>query len=60
MSEKCYSIGLSPQILTKKVLGDRFETVDWREVTTELVKLQKPVEDLMHDADKLTISEYVL
>jgi len=42
------------------VLGAKFETVDWQEIVTELVKLQKPVEDLMRDADKLTVSEYVL
>lgn len=42
------------------VLGAKFETVDWHEVATELVKLQKPVEDLMRDVDKLTISEYLL
>lgn len=42
------------------VLGAKFETVDWREVAAELVKLQNPVEDLVRDADRLTISEYVL
>lgn len=42
------------------VLGAKFETVDWPEVAIELVKLQKPVEDLMRDAYKLTISEYLL
>lgn len=42
------------------VLGAKFETVDWREVAAELVKLQNPVEDLVWDADRLTISEYVL
>lgn len=42
------------------VLGAKFETVDWREVAMELVKLQVPVEDLMRDANKLAISEYVL
>lgn len=42
------------------VLGAKFETVDWREVATELVKLQKPVEELVRDTDRLTISEYVL
>lgn len=41
------------------VLGAKFETVDWHDVATELVKLQKPVEDLMRDADQLTISEFV-
>ena len=42
------------------VLGAKFETVDWHEVAAELVKLQNPVEDLVRDADRLTISEYVL
>lgn len=42
------------------VLGAKFETVDWREVAAELVKLQKPVEDLVRDVDKLSISEYIL
>ena len=42
------------------VLGAKFETVDWREVAAELVKLQNSVEDLVRDADRLTISEYVL
>ena len=42
------------------VLGAKFETVDWREVAAELVKLQKPVEELVRDTDRLTISEYVL
>ena len=42
------------------VLGAKFEAVDWREVAAELVKLQNPVEDLVRDADRLTISEYVL
>lgn len=42
------------------VLGAKFETVDWREVAAELEKLQNPVEDLVRDADRLTISEYVL
>ena len=42
------------------VLGAKFETVDWREAAMELVKLQVPVEDLMRDANKLTISEFVL
>lgn len=42
------------------VLGTKFETVDWREVAPELVKLQKPVEDLMCEIDKLTISEYIV
>lgn len=42
------------------VLGAKFETVDWREVAIELVKLQKSVEDLMCNVDKLTISEYIL
>lgn len=42
------------------VLEAKFETVDWREVAAELVKLQNPVEDLVRDADRLTISEYVL
>lgn len=41
------------------VLGTKFETVDWREVAPELVKLQKPVEDLMCEIDKLTFSEYI-
>lgn len=42
------------------VLGAKFETVDWHDVVSELVKLQKPVEDLMRNAEKLTISEFVL
>lgn len=42
------------------VLGTKFETVDWREVAPELVKLQKPVEDLMCEIDKLTFSEYIV
>lgn len=42
------------------VLGTKFETVDWREVAAELVKLQEPVENLMCNADKLSISEYIL
>lgn len=42
------------------VLGAKFETVDWCEVASELVKLQNPVEDLVRDADRLTISEYAL
>lgn len=42
------------------VLGAKFETVDWREVAMELVKLEKPVEDLMRDADKMAVSEFVL
>lgn len=42
------------------VLGDKFEIVDWREVAAELAKLQKPVEDLMCNVDRLTISEYIL
>lgn len=40
--------------------GAKFETADWSEVAMELVKLQAPVEDLMRDANKLTLSEYVL
>ena len=42
------------------VLGAKFETLDWHEVAAELVNLQKPVEELIRDADRLTISEYVL
>lgn len=42
------------------VMGAKFETVDWREVASELVKLQKPVEELVQETDRLTISEYVL
>ncbi len=42
------------------VLGAKFETVDWREVVAELVKLQKPVEDLMRNANEFAISEYIL
>ena len=42
------------------VLGAKFETVDWREVASELVKLQKPVEELVQETDRLTISEYEL
>lgn len=41
------------------VMGAKFETVDWHDVATELVKLQKLVENLMRDADQLTISEFV-
>lgn len=41
------------------VLGAKFETIDWHDVAIELVKLQKPVENLMRDADRLTISEFV-
>ena len=42
------------------VLGAKFEIVDWREVAAELAKLQKPVENLMYNVDRLTISEYIL
>ncbi len=42
------------------VLGTKFETVDWRDVAVELIKLQKPVEKIVEDADSLTVSEYIL
>ncbi len=42
------------------VLGAKFETVDWHDVATELIKLQKPVEDLMCNADRMTISEFLV
>lgn len=42
------------------VLGAKFETSDWQDVASELVKLQQPVEELLRNAGKLTISEYVL
>lgn len=41
------------------VLGAKFETVDCHNVADELAKLQNPVEDLLRDADRLTISEFV-
>ena len=42
------------------VLGAKFETVDWHDVVSELIKLQKPVEDLMRNVEQLPISEFVL
>ncbi len=42
------------------VLGTKFETVDWREVAQELVKLQEPVDSLVEQVDELSISEYLL
>lgn len=42
------------------VLGAKFETVDWKDVASELIKLQKPVEDLVENVERLSISEYVL
>ncbi len=41
------------------VLGTKFETVDWREVANELIKLQKPIEDLVTNAKELSVSDYV-
>ena len=42
------------------VLGTKFETVDWREVAPELIKLQKPVEDIIENISCISVSEYLL
>ena len=42
------------------VLGTKFETVDWREVAQELIKLQGPVDSLVEQVNELSISEYLL
>jgi len=42
------------------VLGAKFETVDWRDVASELVKLQKPIEELVDHTDEWSVSEFVL
>ena len=42
------------------VLGTKFETVDWREVAQELIRLQEPVDSLVEQVDELSISEYLL
>lgn len=42
------------------VLGTKFETVDWRNVATELIKLQNPLAKLIENSNKISISEYVL
>lgn len=42
------------------VLGTKFETVDWHEVSNELIKLQKPVEELVSHAAEMEISDYLL
>ena len=41
------------------VLGAKFETVDWRDVATELINLQKPIEDLVDNAGEKSISAYL-
>ena len=41
------------------VLGSKFETVDWKNVATELIKLQEPVEKLIADKDKIKVSDYL-
>ncbi|MBQ9887210.1 MAG: ImmA/IrrE family metallo-endopeptidase [Lachnospiraceae bacterium] len=41
------------------VLGAKFETVDWRDVANELVKLQIPVENLLNDIEKISVSDYL-
>jgi Zn-dependent peptidase ImmA (M78 family)/fido (protein-threonine AMPylation protein) len=41
------------------VLGTKFETVDWKDVAQELIKLQQPVEQLLEGADKLSNSAYL-
>lgn len=41
------------------VLGAKFETVDWRDVATELINLQKPIENLVDKASERSISEYL-
>ncbi len=42
------------------VLGTKFETSDYRDVPMDLYKLQKPVEDLIKNAESLSVSEYLL
>jgi Fic family protein len=42
------------------VLGTKFETVDWRNVAAELIKLQKPVEELVEKVGEFSTSEYLL
>jgi Zn-dependent peptidase ImmA (M78 family)/fido (protein-threonine AMPylation protein) len=42
------------------VLGTKFETVDWRDVATELIKLQEPVEELVEKVSEFSTSEYLL
>jgi len=41
------------------VLGTKFETVDWKDVTNELIKLQTPVEELIQSAAILPTSDYI-
>jgi Fic family protein len=41
-------------------LGTKFETVDWRNVAAELIKLQKPVEELVEKFGEFSTREYLL
>jgi len=41
------------------VLGTKFETIDWRDVANELVKLQAPVEELIQSVSILSVSDYL-
>lgn len=41
------------------VLGTKFETVDWREVAQELIKLQEPIDNLVEQVNEMSISEYL-
>lgn len=42
------------------VLGAKFETIDWHDVTNELVKLCTPVEELVMHSKDLEICDYLL
>ena len=41
------------------VLGEKFETIDYREIQREMFLLDKEIQDLLACADKLSNSEYV-
>lgn len=41
------------------VLGTKFETVDWRDIANELIKLQPLVENLVKSANEVSVSKYL-